>query len=89
MMVPNRLDAAETLDREFLAMRAKLLEVAASLDRIARAEGAVDDDPRMKQVRAALSLLASGEGDYAERFQMAFSLPYDENWREQYGIPVA
>jgi hypothetical protein len=85
-MIPIPLNAQETFDREFLPMLAKLLEVAATLDRIERSEGEVDDDPRMKQFREALSLLAGTGGDYAERFQMVFSLPYSESWREQYEV---
>ena len=77
------MTAPEVLDREFLGIRAKLLEVAASLDRIGRAEGSVDDDPRLAQLRAALQLLVDASADRAEQFQMLFSLPYDENWQDQ------
>ena len=35
------------LDREFLEIRAKVLEVAACLDRLDRAPGTVEHDPRM------------------------------------------
>jgi hypothetical protein len=38
---PIPLDAPEVLNREFLEVRAKILEIAAVLDRIDRAEGAV------------------------------------------------
>jgi len=69
------------LDRQFLEIRAKLLEVAASLDRITRAEGSAEDDPRLAQLREALAMMAGPEGNRAERFQMIFSLPYDENWK--------
>lgn len=85
-MIPIPQDAQETLDQEFLTTRAKLLEVAATLDRIERGEGSVDDDLRMRQLREALGLLADGGGDYAERFQMVFSLPYSETWREEYEV---
>ena len=34
------LSAGQTLDREFLAIRARLIDVAAALDRIDRAKGA-------------------------------------------------
>jgi len=80
------LSAGEMLDQEFPTVRAKLLEVAAALDRIARAKGSVDDDPRMTQTRQGLRLLADAKRDRAEQFQMIFSLPYNEQWREQYGI---
>ena len=38
---------ANPLDREFLGVRCRLIELAASLDRIDRAGGA-SDDPRMR-----------------------------------------
>ncbi len=77
--------ASEVLQREFLPLRGKLIEVAAALDRLARAEGALADDPRMAQVRRSLEILAgAAEGaDRAEQVQMAFSLPYDPHWREE------
>jgi hypothetical protein len=66
-------------------MRGKLLEVAAALDRVARAEGSVDDDPRMRQIRQSLQVLCAQEpvDGRAEQVQMAFSLDYDPRWRER------
>lgn len=78
--------ALEVLDRLFLEIRHKILDVAADLDRIARAEGdaAVAEDPRMKQLHEALEVLLDQSGnDRAERVQMVFSLPYDPLWREE------
>jgi hypothetical protein len=85
-MMPIHQGAPEILDREFLPLRAKLLEVAAAMDRIRRGEGSVDDDPRMQQIRQALQLLATADGNLAEQFQMVFSIPYDEHWRDELGI---
>jgi hypothetical protein len=85
-MIPNVQSAPEILDREFLTMRAKLLEVAATLDRIRRGDGSADDDPRMQQIRTSLHMLATADGDFAEQFQMIFSIPYSETWREELGI---
>jgi len=85
-MIPTVKKAPEILDREFLPVRAKLLEVAATLDRIRRGEGSADDDPRMQQIRKSLHLLATAGGDFAEQFQMVFSIPYRENWRDELGI---
>ena len=84
MTIP--LDAPEVLNREFLLIRAKLLEVAASLDRLDRAEGSVTDDYRMQQIRAAMAILADGDPARAERVQMAFSLPYDSSWQDQLDV---
>ena len=36
----------EALDREFLSFRAKLIDLAAALDRIDRSKGTPDEDPR-------------------------------------------
>ncbi|NLE37443.1 MAG: hypothetical protein GX621_05395 [Pirellulaceae bacterium] len=69
------LTAAEMLDREFLTFRAKLVDLAAALDRIDRAEGSVEADPRCGQLRRGLELLASPGDRRAERMQMVFSLP--------------
>ncbi len=89
MTIP--LSANEVLDREFLAARAKLIELAAILDRIDRADNNPGDnnpadDARLAQLRRSFELLAS-EGaagaDRAERVQTIFSLPYDENWQQK------
>jgi hypothetical protein len=82
------MTAAETLERDFLSIRAKLLEVAASLDRLDRAKGDVTGDARMQKVRRAAEMLQSDEPGRAERIQLLFSLPYRENWREEFGGAV-
>jgi hypothetical protein len=83
--MPTAPRAPAVFDRDFLTLRGKILEVAAALDRIGRAAGSVEDDPRLEQVRQSLDLLARREGatDRAERIQMVFSLPYDPQWREK------
>ena len=43
----NTPDAPDLLNREFLQIRAKLLELAAAFDRIGRAQGTIVDDPRL------------------------------------------
>jgi hypothetical protein len=77
--------ALEVLDREFLVLRGRILEVAATLDRIARAAGSVEADPRFQQVCEGLQLLAGREPatDRTDRVQLVFSLPYDPHWRAQ------
>jgi hypothetical protein len=78
--------ASEALDREFLEIRAKVLEVAAALDRLDRAEGSVDDDARMVKLRQALAVLSAGRGERAEQVQMIFSLSYDDGWRKRFDL---
>lgn len=77
--------AAAVLDRAYLEVRCKLLEVAASLDRIDRAEGSdtLADDPRLRQLLGGIAILASNESDRAERIQMLFSDPYVPNWNRE------
>ena len=45
------------LDREFLGIRCRLIELAAALDRIDRAADAVADDARRLQIRRSLEIL--------------------------------
>jgi hypothetical protein len=80
------MNAADVLAREFLGVRSRLMDVAAALDRIDRAAGAVGEDPRLAKIREAIELLAAGGVDRAERLQLLFSLPYQEQWRQQYGL---
>jgi hypothetical protein len=70
------------LDTFFLEARAKLLDVAAILDRIGRGREAatVFADPRMDRIRQALEVLLDRSGGRAERLQQIFSLSYDPNW---------
>ncbi len=70
---------AKSLDREFLGIRCRLIELAATLDRIGRAGDSATDDPRLAQIRRSLELLAGDAPDRAERVQMVFSLPYERD----------
>jgi hypothetical protein len=82
----NPLTAAEVLSREFLEIRSRVLEVAAALDRLERADGEVRDDPRMKRLREALLLLTDHQQDRAEQVQLVFSRSYDDQWQTEYKI---
>ena len=86
MLTP--MPAAKVLDREFLEIRAKILQLAASLDRLERGAGSVERDARMKLIHRALDILKSGtpEHDRAEQVQILFSRQYDEHWRENLGV---
>ncbi|MCO8123036.1 hypothetical protein NHH03_14905 [Stieleria sp. TO1_6] len=74
----------------FLDVRAKLLEVAATFDRIDRCCGdqSLGDDARMKQqqLTEATEILLSGGADRAERLQRLFSREYESDWRTQFGL---
>lgn len=82
------IPAPEVLNREFLEIRAKILEIAAALDRMNRAEGSIDDDPRLTQIRRGLAVLQGQQQDRAEQIQLIFSLPYDGNWQQTLGVKL-
>ena len=86
--MPTTRTAIEMLDRHFLELRHRVLDIAAGLDRIDRADDAAKTrlDPRYLQLEEAVRLLIDGKSDRAERIQMAFSLPYDEHWKPGFGI---
>lgn len=81
------MDASQVLNREFLEIRCKLIELAASFDRLGRARGNVSGDPRMAKIREALRVLLEGASDRAEELQLLFSREYDDNWQEQFEMP--
>ncbi len=84
--MPAALPAAQVLDREFLEIRAKILELAASLDRLDRGAGDVSSDPRMNRVLDGVRLLLRDEGGRAEELQLLFSRPYDDRWKSAFGL---
>ena len=56
------------VDRYFMEHRAKLLDIAAFLDRLDRAEPpSADDDLRIRAIRRAIPLLVDGAGDRTRR----------------------
>jgi hypothetical protein len=61
------------LDLYFLAARHNLIEVAAFLDRVERADG--KDDFRLKSFRAALDELTASKRQKAKNVLLAFSDP--------------
>jgi signal transduction protein with GAF and PtsI domain len=63
----------EILDQYFIEVRHKLIEVAAFLDRVDRAEG--EDDFRIKAFRAALKELERAEPERAKQILLALSDP--------------
>ncbi len=82
----NPMTAPEVLNREFFEIRAKILEIAASFDRLDRGDDDVQDDPRVALIHAAIKIMQSGESDRAERIQLLFSREYSENWREEFSL---
>jgi hypothetical protein len=82
--MPIPLDAPEVLNREFLEVRARLLQIAASLDRLDRANGSAEGDARLAGIQQALTILAGSQADRAERIQLVFSRAYEANWQANF-----
>jgi hypothetical protein len=76
------LPADAALDAYFYEARAKLLDVAAILDRITRGHNAaaVAKDPRLAKILRALEVLHDESAGRAEMIQQIFSLEYDPKW---------
>jgi hypothetical protein len=77
---------AEVLEQEFLVLRAKILEIAAGLDRLDRADGSLAGDPRSERLREAISLLLSDRSDRAREVQMLFSREFHPAWRKEFDL---
>jgi hypothetical protein len=70
------LSGARVLELYFLKARAASLDIAAMLDRLARAEqalGPVNDERKMR-LKSALEVLTDEAGDKARRIQEIFSI---------------
>jgi hypothetical protein len=76
----------DVLEADFLVLRAKILEVAAGLDRFDRANGDWPADPRRNRLDEAIRLLQIDEPERAEQVQLLFSRAYDEGWRDKLGV---
>jgi len=74
---PCPLPRDGVVDRYFMEHRAKLLDVAAFLDRLDRAEAPVDadEDFRMEAMQRAIKLLVDEKGERAKRILELFSDP--------------
>ena len=79
------MNASQILDREYLEMRARILELAACLDRLDRADGNVEDDEKLISIRKGIEIL-SADGHRAKQVQMLFSREYDKNWTEEFEV---
>lgn len=76
--------ATTILEQEFLPLRARLLEIAAALDRLERAGELLPGDARVAKILAAVEALRDPGGDRAEQVQLLFSRPYEDDWRESF-----
>ena len=74
---PCPIPPDEVIARYFLEHRAKLIDIAAFLDRVERAGGDCNDF-RIKAMHEAIAQLGTPGADRARRVQMAFSDLTDE-----------
>jgi hypothetical protein len=84
MLVPA--PSADVFEREFLEIRAKILELAAAFDRCDRARAGGAEDPRWRDIREAVAVLQTSNSNRAERVQQVFSLPYEPDWQREFGV---
>ena len=79
MASPSPLGVPELTDEYFIENRNRLLEIAAFLDRLDRADpNRGDRDFRIRAFREALTLLASPSPDYVSQIQALLSDPRSE-----------
>ncbi|MBI1176661.1 hypothetical protein GC207_04395 [bacterium] len=70
------MNKQQLMDLYFLDARARLIDIAAFLDRIERAEGT--EDFRMVAFRKAVGVLSAGNKQKAREVLMSFSDPTDK-----------
>ena len=78
--------AEQVLQQEFLLARARILELAATLDRIDRAAGDVAGHPQMQLLRRGFDVLTGDGQERAQQVQLLFSREYLSDWRQTFGI---
>ena len=83
------IPAKEILDREYLMIRSRILDIAAALDRQDRADGDVATDDRRKLLEAGIAILGSDAPDRAAQVQLLFSREYDPDWRVKENVEGA
>jgi hypothetical protein len=85
-MPTTAASARELFDREFLTLRAKVLEIAAALDRVSLAPGDLNDCANYEKLRDAIDVLQRAGDDRAEQVQLIFSRPYSTKWRQELDV---
>jgi hypothetical protein len=78
--------AEQIIADEFMIARAKIVELAATLDRIERATGDVEDSKNMQLLIQGLHILCDDEVEKAKRVQLLMSRHYDPKWQSQMTI---
>ncbi|MCY2985896.1 MAG: hypothetical protein NTY15_19895 [Planctomycetota bacterium] len=73
--------ATQIVADEFMIARAKIVELAATLDRIERASGNVDDSKNMQLLVQGIHILIDDQVEKAKRVQLLMSRDYDPEWQ--------
>jgi hypothetical protein len=80
-MKPTTKSGPHVLDDRHLEIRARILELAAELDRVDRGGGA-EEDPRLALTRSGIRILLEGPpACKAEQVQLLFSDRYEPDWK--------
>ncbi|HEV2130742.1 MAG TPA: hypothetical protein VGR27_06545 [Longimicrobiaceae bacterium] len=77
-VIPAPKTGQQIMDEYFIENRTRVLDVAAFLDRLDRAEEGAERDFRLRAFREALAVLTSREPGRVERIQMILSDPRTE-----------
>ena len=79
---------SDVLQTDFLEIRQRILDLAAMLDRYDTAIEDADQkpDPRLTQIREGIAALSTTDRSRAESVQRIFSLAYDPDWQENFGL---
>jgi len=80
------MSASEVLDREFLEMRALILQLAASFDRIDRSKSPAAQAEKLRQLQDGVKILLDDSENKAKQVQMLFSNPYAQDWAARFGL---
>jgi hypothetical protein len=77
--------AQSVLDRHYLEIRCRILDLAAMLDRVERSPDASAQlaDLRMELIKQGMNILLSSGNDRAERVQLLFSDEYVDGWNRK------
>ena len=78
--------AQQIVLEDFMIARARIVELAATLDRIERATGDVDDSKNMQLLMQGMHILCDDEVEKAKRVQLLMSRQYDPHWQAQMSI---
>ena len=78
--------AEQIVADDFMIARARIVELAATLDRIERATGDVEDSTNMQLLIQGMHILCDDEVEKAKRVQLLMSRQYDPKWQSQMSI---